>query len=371
MKNRFIKYFVSKLEHRVTFCHDKEANDISKDLKRLFSDKKMLLILDKKISAKIIKNLHKDLRYLGYKIFPLYVEGSKKNKNKELLFKIIDELIKQKFTKKSVILSCGGGVVGDVSALAASLYLRGTIYYHIPTTMTAIVDSCIGGKTGINYNNIINSMGTYYHPQNVFISKNIIQLLPKREFISGFAEIIKSGLLNDKKILKIIKKDISEIHERDFKTLREIVFLTLKTKIKFFVNDIYENNQRLCLNFGHTFAHAIEMALQTNKGDVIRHGEAVGIGMLCEIFYNEEKSKNFYRLKKYLELFKLPTSIEKFYNLRKKNKIKKNIYENIFLDKKKISKFPRIISIKSKSPRVIEMRSNKMIMNTIEKIVLN
>ena len=161
MKNRFIKYFVSKLEHRVTFCHDKEANDISKDLKRLFSDKKMLLILDKKISAKIIKNLHKDLRYLGYKIFPLYVEGSKKNKNKELLFKIIDELIKQKFTKKSVILSCGGGVVGDVSALAASLYLRGTIYYHIPTTMTAIVDSCIGGKTGINYNNIINSMGTF------------------------------------------------------------------------------------------------------------------------------------------------------------------------------------------------------------------
>ena len=177
--------------------------------------------------------------------------------------------------------------------------------------------------------------------------------------------------MNDKKILKIIKKDISEIHERDFKTLREIVFLTLKTKIKFFVNDIYENNQRLCLNFGHTFAHAIEMALQTNKGDVIRHGEAVGIGMLCEIFYNEGKSKNFYRLKKYLELFKLPTSIEKFYNLRKKNKIKKNIYENIFLDKKKISKFPRIISIKSKSPRVIEMRSNKMIMNTIEKIVLN
>lgn len=369
MKNKFIKYFISRLQHRVTFCHDKEANDISKDLKRLYSDKKMLLILDKKINKKIIKNLYKDLKYLGFKIFPLYVEGSKKNKNKELLFKIIDELIKKKFTKKSVILSCGGGVIGDVSAMAASLYLRGTIYYHIPTTMTAIVDSCIGGKTAINYKNIINSMGSYYHPQNVFISKNIIELLPKREFNSGFAEIIKSGLLNNRKILKIIDSNISDIFKRNFNILREMIFLTLKSKIKFFINDIYENNQRLCLNFGHTFAHAIEMSLQTKNGDVIRHGEAVGIGMLCEIFYTEGKSKNFYLLKKYLEIFNLPINLEKYYNIKKKNKIKKNIYKNIFLDKKKISKFPRIISIKSKNPKVIEMKSNKMILNTIEQII--
>ena len=88
----------------------------------------------------------------------LRVSGSKINKNKKFLFKIIDKLIEKKFTKKSVLLSCGGGVVGDVSALASSLYLRGMIYYHIPTTMTAIVDSCLGGKTGINYKNIINSI---------------------------------------------------------------------------------------------------------------------------------------------------------------------------------------------------------------------
>ena len=100
--------------------------------------------------------------------------------------------------------------------------------------MTAIVDSCIGGKTGINYKNIINSMGSYYHPQNVFISKNMIELLPQREFIAGFAEIIKSGLLNDKKILKILDKKIIKIFDRDFNILREIITLTLKTKIKFF-----------------------------------------------------------------------------------------------------------------------------------------
>ena len=87
------------------------------------------------------------------------------------MLKILDKLISNGFTKRSVVLSCGGGVIGDVTALASSLYLRGTIYYHIPTTMTAMVDSCIGGKTGINYKDIINSVGNYYHPKNVFISK--------------------------------------------------------------------------------------------------------------------------------------------------------------------------------------------------------
>jgi 3-dehydroquinate synthase len=370
MKNKVIKYSINNIQHRVTFCHDKEANDISSDLKRLFSDKKMLLIMDKRINKDVVKNLYTDLKYLGYKIYPLYVEGSKNNKNKNLLFKIIDELIKKKFTKKSLIISCGGGVVGDVSAMAASLYLRGMIYFHVPTTMTAIVDSCIGGKTGINYKNIINSMGSYYHPQNVFISKNIIELLPRREFIAGFAEIIKSGFLNDQKILNILKNNTFNIFERNFEIIRKIISLALRTKIKFFLNDVYENNQRLCLNFGHTFAHAVEMSLQSKKNDVLRHGEAVAIGMLCEVYYTEGKSKNFILLKKYLKLFKLPTNIEGFYKKKNKKKLKQNIYENIFLDKKKIGNYPRIISIKkTRKPEVIEMRSNKKILKTIEDII--
>ena len=242
----------------------------------------------------------------------MYVEGSKKNKNEKLLFKIIDELINKKFTKKSLILSCGGGVVGDVSAMAASLYLRGMIFINIPTTMTSIVDSCIGGKTAVNHKNFINSMGAAIILKCFYI-KNMIELLPQREFIAGFAEIIKSGLLNDKKILKIIDKKIIKIFDRDFNILREIITLTLKTKIKFFLNDIFENNQRLFLNFGHTFAHAIEMSLQSKISDVIRHGEAVGIGMLCEIYYTEGKSKNYNLLKKYLSSFGLPHNIQGFF----------------------------------------------------------
>ena len=177
-----IKYKINNNLHKITFCKNKEEPDISKDLSSLFSDRKILLIIDKNINKNIIKNLTKDLSTSDYNTSIMHVQGNKFRKNEKFMFRIIDELIKRKFTKKSVVISCGGGIVGDVSALASSLYLRGLIYYHIPTTMTAIVDSCIGGKTGINYNNIINSVGSYYHPKNVFISKNIINLIPRREY---------------------------------------------------------------------------------------------------------------------------------------------------------------------------------------------
>ena len=142
------------------------------------------------------------------------------------------------------------------------------IYFHIPTTMTAIVDSCIGGKTGINYKNIINSLGSYYHPRTVFISKNVINLIPKREFLAGIPEIIKSGVIDNNIITKMLINNKQKCLSRDFRFMSKLIQLSLKTKIKFFKNDIYENSKRLNLNFGHTFAHAIEMSVKTKNNDI-------------------------------------------------------------------------------------------------------
>ena len=119
--------------------------------------------------------------------------------------------------------------------------------------MTAIVDSCLGGKTGINYKNIINSIGNYFHSQNVFISKNIIELIPDREYFSGVPEIIKCGIIDNKKILSMLKKNKKKIINRDYNFLSKLIRLTLNTKIKFIKDDIYENSKRMNLNFGHTF----------------------------------------------------------------------------------------------------------------------
>lgn len=365
-----IVYKLNKKNHKITFCKKKEVNDISKDLLKLFSDKKMLVVLDKNLKKSFTKYLIDDLKSSNFDITFLKAEGSKSNKNEEFLFKIINTLIKKKFTKKSVIISCGGGVVGDVSALAASLYLRGMIYYHIPTTMTAIVDSCIGGKTGINYKGIINSVGNYCHPENVFISKNLLKTIPEREYLAGLPEIIKYGLINNKQILKLLKLNKEKFLNRDYNFLSKLIKLSLLTKIKFFKDDVYENSTRLNLNFGHTFAHAIEMSLKGKKTDILRHGEAVGLGMLCEIYYFEGKSKKFYTLKNLLEHYQLPTDLSSF-RIEKNKFLKKDIFKNIFLDKKKIGRYPRVIRLMNIGrSKVAEMKDNNKIMKTINELIL-
>lgn len=144
------------------------------------------------------------------------------------------------------------------------------------------------------------------------------------------------------KILKILKNNKKKILNRDFKVLQKLCIETLKTKVFFFKNDIHEKNIRLFLNFGHTFAHALEMATQKiEKKEIYRHGEAVGIGMLCELYLaNNKKNKNFFLVKKLLEDFNLPTSIK----TNKTQKLIDEIYKNVFLDKKKLINYPDILS---------------------------
>ena len=373
-----IKYLINNKSHKICFCPDKKGlkirkknkpdSNISNDLLKFYNDKKVLLIIDKNIDKKITKYLIHDLKVAVPNISVMMIGGSKKNKNLNFLLNILNFLLKKQFSKKSVIISCGGGVVGDVAGLASSLYLRGLIHLHIPTTMTAIIDSCIGGKTGINYNKIINSIGTYYHPQSVYISRNIIGLLPEREFIAGLPEILKYGLINNKKIIKYLNNK-NAVLSRKFSYLSKIIKLSLETKIKLFKNDVTEEGERLKLNFGHTFDHSIEMALEKNSNkEILRHGEAVGLGMLCEIYYAYGKNKTFYLAKKMLHKYGLPSDLKNIIKKNKKTVIKKMIYNFVFLDKKRIGKYPRYIKIPQIGvAKVSEIENFKRIKTTIDK----
>ena len=133
-----LKYNINKENYKISFCTKNNEDFIISDLKKLSSDNRVLFLYDKNINEKLIRRILDNLKLSGCNIFVMRIEGNKINKNEKLLFKIIDNLIANKFTKKSVIISCGGGVVGDVSALASSLYLRGLIYFHIPTTIDEI-----------------------------------------------------------------------------------------------------------------------------------------------------------------------------------------------------------------------------------------
>ena len=375
-----IDYKINNYKHKIIFCPDnqglkikKQKNSymmLSKDLKKKYSDQKMIIVFDKKINKKIVRYMVHDLKISFPKITVLMTNGSKANKNSKFFFKLVDILLKKNFSKRSVLISCGGGVIGDVCGLVSALYLRGLVHFHIPTTMTAIIDSCVGGKTAINYRGVINSIGTYYHPENIYISKNILELIPEREYISGIPEILKCALIDNNSTLKMLK-NVEKIRNKDLKFVFKIIKTTLRTKIKFFKNDIYEKGQRLKLNFGHTFAHAIEMALdKKNKPDKIRHGEAVGIGILCEIFYANGKNKEFYLTKKILESYNLPTNISKFINKKEIKNLKNKIYLNIFLDKKRINKNPRYINLEGLGKtKMSEMKNFKKIKKTIKEVI--
>ncbi len=346
-------------------------DNLLKDLKNLNSDKKVLFIYDKKIDEKIIKNFALNLKTSGCSVFFLELTGSKINKSEKTLFKILDFLIQKKFTKNSVILSCSGGVIGDIASLASSLYLRGLIYLHIPTTITSIIDSCIGGKAGINYKGLINSLGTYYHPKVVYISEEILKKIPSREYYSGIPEIIKYGLIKKNSIFKNLIKAKDLIDKRNFNFLSKLINDSLKTKIFFFSKDVYEKDKRLSLNFGHTFAHAIEMGTQKIfKKEIFRHGEAVGLGMLCELYYAYKgNSKILIETEKLLKKYNLPTRI---LNNKDKNfpKIHNEIYNFIFVDKKKIGKFPRYISLTKKGyPKIKVIDDFNLLNETISKFL--
>ena len=365
-----IKYKVHNQDYKIILTKE-IIQSILVDLKILNSDKNILFVYDGNIEKEIIFNIIKNLKTSGCSIFFLELAGNKIHKNEKTLFKIIDFLILNKFTKNSVIFSCCGGVIGDISSLAASLYMRGMIYFHMPTTMTAIVDSCIGGKTAINYKGLINSIGTYYHPKSVYISEDILKNMPSREYYSGLPEIIKYGLIKKNSILKKLDNNKSLIDKRDFKFMSGIIKDCLNAKIYFFSKDVYEKDKRLSLNFGHTFAHAIEMATQKifNK-EIFRHGEAVGIGILCELYYsNKSKSKIEIITENLLKKYKLPTRVQKNKNF-KYQKIHSEIFKFVFLDKKKIGKHPRYIDLKKIGfPKIKLLENHYLINETISKFL--
>ena len=367
-----ISYNVNKEKHDIFYLKN-NLNQITDDIEKIKSDKKILFLYDKNVSKKTIDDVFSQLRFSGCKVFKIEFLGSKKNKSLKAMLKIIDFMILEGFTRRSIILSMGGGVLGDLAALAASLYMRGVIYLHIPTTMTSMVDSCIGGKTAINYQNIINSIGTYYHANKVYILDNFIKDLPDREYFFVLLLILNCGLINDKVILDILKKKHINIKNRDSQHIKNLCFRSLNTKIHFFKDDIVEKNERLMLNFGHTFAHSIEMALEKNnksKNDILRHGEAVGLGMICEIKYASNMNNNHIVDKtiEILKLYNLPIDL-KFLNLDKQ-RLQNDIFKYLFLDKKRISKFPRYINLtKLCNPKIDELQDYSKINHIINELL--
>lgn len=194
-------------------------------------------------------------------------------------------LIRSGADRKSLLIAVGGGVVGDVAGFVAASYLRGIALVHVPTTLVAQVDSSIGGKTGVNLPEGKNLVGAFYPPARVIVDPLLLRTLPAREFRGGLAEVIKYGVIADAALFTFLEKSMPLILRRDPASLDHIIRRSVEIKARVVSRDERDSGLREILNFGHTFAHALETLTRYRH---FQHSEAVAWGMMCAALLGHE-----------------------------------------------------------------------------------
>lgn len=232
------------------------------------------------------------------------------NKNIDTLQFIWKKLLEIGADRKSLLINLGGGVIGDIGGFAASTFMRGIDFINIPTTLLAQVDESVGGKTMIDFYEIKNIVGTFYQPTAVIFDIQTLQTLPVNQLLSGFAEIIKHGIIKDKTYFDLVTAKLPTEFTDD--ELITIITRSCELKAEIVQEDEKEQNSRKLLNFGHTIGHAVE-AISLETDTPLLHGEAVSIGMVSESFLANKmgllETSDFEVIKKSLHNAGLPTEI--------------------------------------------------------------
>lgn len=204
-----------------------------------------------------------------------FKEGEK-SKNLKTLEYLTEQLLAKKFDRKDAIIALGGGVVGDIAGFLAAIYLRGIPYIQIPTTLMAMVDSSVGGKTAIDLDSGKNLLGSFHQPKAVFIDTKYLKSLPKSQISNGLAEIIKYGVIKDRALFSFIEQNLHKIFDLEQETLNTIIERSVKIKAAIVEKDEKEAGLRMILNYGHTYGHALEKLSNYQ----LLHGHGISIGMV-------------------------------------------------------------------------------------------
>ena len=246
-------------------------------IRKHVTSKKALIVTNTKVGPLYSATIRKSLENTGVEVFEVVLPDGEEYKNMECLMMIIDQAMKCKLDRKSCMIALGGGVVGDMTGFAAAIYQRGIKFVQVPTTLMAMVDSAVGGKTAVNHPLGKNMIGAFYQPDAVIIDTDTLKTLPDRELASGISEIVKYGLIRDAKFFEWLEGNVDKILQRDQLVLAESIYTSCVNKAAVVAADEKEGGVRATLNLGHTFGHAIETGLGYGAW---LHGEAVSTGMI-------------------------------------------------------------------------------------------
>lgn len=244
-------------------------------IREMFPGRKVFIVTDSNLACLYGKDLANSLRQLDIETGMYVYPAGEESKCHDVLLELYRAFARAGITRRDVVAALGGGVTGDLAGFAASTWLRGTCFLQIPTSLLAMVDSSIGGKVAVNLPEGKNLVGSFYHPDAVFIDPLLLLTLPERHFADGMAEVVKYGCICDEGLFALLEKmrSITDIMGR----IEEIICLCCDIKRQVVEKDEREEDLRMILNFGHTFGHAVEKYYRYKE---YTHGEAVSIGMV-------------------------------------------------------------------------------------------
>jgi 3-dehydroquinate synthase len=240
------------------------------------------VVTDDRIAPLFLDALSSSLRGAGFEVVPVVLPTGEENKTLDSVAKIFDALLPHKWERTFPLIALGGGVIGDMTGFAAATILRGVPFIQMPTTLLAMVDASVGGKTGVNHTSGKNLIGAFHQPIAVLADVEALLKLPQREFQSGLAECIKHDVIADAEGFNRLEKSIDAITRQDnVELLSQLVTHNVMIKASVVEQDPFEHGVRAHLNFGHTFGHGIEKASNYQA----LHGECVALGMVaaCEV----------------------------------------------------------------------------------------
>ncbi|KOA18877.1 3-dehydroquinate synthase [Clostridium homopropionicum DSM 5847] len=312
-------------------------SNIGAEIKNIYKNKKVAIITDKNVDNFYGEKVKASLENNGFLVLKVVLEPGEKSKSIETLLRVYDELLDFEITRGDLIIALGGGVIGDLTGFAAATLLRGVPFIQIPTSLLAQIDSSIGGKVAVDLPKGKNLVGSFYHPEAVFIDPKMLNTLDERFFYDGMAEVIKYGCIKDKELFNNLLA--YENKEELMQNMDYIIYTCCSIKKEIVEIDEKDTGDRMLLNFGHTIGHAIEKYFNY---EAYTHGEAVALGMYAITKKSEEMSIT---KKGSSELIK---EILKKYNLQYEIQLKdkEKILKTIALDKKSKGNHISLVLIK-------------------------
>lgn len=317
---------------------------LGEELKKIYFGEKIFIITDENVDKYYGDKVKDELDKAGYKTRKMVLTPGEETKSFSTLPSIYNELLDFKLTRKELIITLGGGVIGDLGGFAASTFLRGVSFVQIPTSLLAQVDSSVGGKVAVDLEKGKNLVGSFYQPKAVFIDPDVLNTLPEKFYKDGMAEVIKYGCIKDRDFFYMLKSLKSR--EEVMNNIEDILYKCCYIKKSVVERDEKDLGERMLLNFGHTLGHAIEKYYNFTG---YSHGEAVAIGMYNISLKSEDEGITekgaSEEIKEILINYDLPYEVD----IKDNNKI----IDTISLDKKNIGNVLKVILLKSIGKSII------------------